>query len=626
MTCPSLAFVNSAFAAEEKVNTNDKKRKDIEDFVAQNMVKEGTAIGTDDGDNSTGLIGEYYTKTNNLATEFNNALTATGCKCTGIDTKTLRVLLGKHYSWANHAESCMSDEECKASPELKEKAISLGIELDQTRSQYQYLVSMKDAKGESYVYQYKDAEGNIHEIPFIVNHEDATIKTLAGVTRGCVPLPFKLYEMKSCLFCPLFDVIYTAVQNASTASYNKVGKPLGNLAAIGLAIWIAFMVLKNVSALTVQKAPEFLNNLFQASLKVFIVYFMLVNSSIVYNIIVGPLLKAGFEFGVSFLDRNKDALAGCTASLNAVKGGGSGVLPQYVYANLSCFIQAIQNELAVPQAIGSSLMCISRNAAKTNLSVIANIMPDFSMMLQGAIIYVIAWILSLAFGFYLIDATVSLGIFGMMLPFIILCWPFKPTRGYFEKGVSVFMNSFFVYVFMGLVTSISIELIGQGLTGGEGGFDAVEAAINGNEVKTLQKLLDIGFSGFLILLACCIFGVKLMMQVEQLADKFSGGLSLGMGAKLGGLAYGAATKGGMAAGGLALGAAKGGLSATVNAPITKSGKSLKDFGKQAVNATKRGAKKAGKATLRGAGRTTRFLASPAINLYNAVRGRRTPSN
>ncbi len=623
MTCPSLAFINDAVAAEseEKVNTNDQKRKDIENFVAQKMVKKSSSsIGND----NEGFIGEYYTKTNDLAKEFNAALEATGCDCTGIDTKSLRALLGKHYSWANHAESCMTDKDCTADPQLKDKAISLGIELDNTRSQYQYLVSIKDAKGELYAYQYKDAEGNIHEIPFIVNNEDATIKTIAGVTRGCVPLPFKLYEMKSCLFCPLFDVIYTAVQSASTASYNKIGRPLGNLAAIGLAIWIAFMVLKNVSALTVQKAPEFLNNLFQASLKVFIVYFMLVNSSIVYNIIVGPLLKAGFEFGVSFLDHNKNALTGCTASLKTIKGGG-GVLPQYVYANLSCFIQAIQNELAVPQAIGSSLMCISRNAAKTNISVIANVMPDFSMMLQGAIIYVIAWILSIAFGFYLIDATVSLGIFGMMLPFIILCWPFKLTHGYFEKGISVFMNSFFVYVFMGLVTSISIELIGQGLTGGEGGFDAVEAAINGNEVKTLQSLLDIGFSGFLILLACCIFGVKLMMQVEQLADKFSGGLSLGMGAKLGGLAYGAATKGGMATGGLAAGAVKGGASAAWNAPITKSGKSLKDFGKQGANFVKGKAKAAGKATLKGTGHAARFLASPAINLYKAARGRRTPS-
>jgi hypothetical protein len=95
---------------------------------------------------------------------------------------------------------------------------------------------------------------------------------------------------------------------------------------------------------------------------------------------------------------------------------------------------------------------------------------------------------------------------------------------------------------MGIIVSIVIELIGQSLTGGKGDTYTIEKAINGNDVKALKDLLGIGFSGFLVLLACCVFSLKLMMKVEEIAGKFSSGLSLGIGSKFGGLAAQGAEK------------------------------------------------------------------------------------
>ena len=240
-------------------------------------------------------------------------------------------------------------------------------------------------------------------------------------------------------------------------------------------------------------------------------------------------------------------MEGCADSLATINApslvrSGSRIFPDYVYKNLMCFIKAVQMELAASQAIGSSLMCISRNQGLSNLSAFARVLPDFSMMLQGFLIYIISFIMSIAFGFYLIDATIQLGIFGVLLPFLILCWPFKLTNKYFNTGVGVFMNSWFVYVFMGIVINIDIQLIGNSLTGGKGGFGAVENAINSNNVRELQELLSIGFAGFLVLIACCIFSIKLLMKVEDLAGQFSGGgLNLGIGSQVGGLAASGAT-------------------------------------------------------------------------------------
>lgn len=372
--------------------------------------------------------------------------------------------------------------------------------------------------------------------------EGDKFQSITGVTRGCVPLPAKLAESRSCIYCPLFKTIFNAAQSMSTKAYDKLAGPLANVMLIGFAIVIAFMVLKNVSSFTKQDAPKFITELLVNMFKVLVAYYMLKNANIVYGYIVGPVLKAGFEFGSSLLFAENKYLAACDVS-KTLQNVSNGVMPAYLYTNLDCFIRAVQAEVAVPQSVGSSLMCVARNAGKESIGPVRNVLWDFGMMFQGFAIWVMGWIISLAFAFYLIDATIQLGIIGALMPFLIACWPFKATRNYTSKGWGIFMNTFFVYVFMGLVVSINVELLGQGLTGSKGGFDAIMKALNGNNVQELKELLDIGFAGFLVLVACCLFAFKLTGQASDLAGTMAGGGGPKIGANIGGLAYGAATKG-----------------------------------------------------------------------------------
>lgn len=430
--------------------------------------------------------------------------------------------------------------------ELGKSALSTAQQLDQKVEELNSMQTTIKAGQSLYKYTVmgKDKDGNpiiLAKYYFIM--EGDKFQSITGVTRGCVPLPAKLAESRSCIYCPLFKTIFNAAQSMSTKAYDKLAGPLANVMLIGFAIVIAFMVLKNVSSFTKQDAPKFVTELLVNMFKVLVAYYMLKNANIVYGYIVGPVLKAGFEFGSSLLFAKNDSyLAACDVS-KTLQGVSNGVMPAYLYTNLDCFIKAVQAEVAVPQSVGSSLMCVARNAGKESIGPVRNVLWDFGMMFQGFAIWVMGWIISLAFAFYLIDATIQLGIIGALMPFLIACWPFKATRNYTSKGWGIFMNTFFVYVFMGLVVSINVELLGQGLTGSKGGFDAIMKALNGNNVQELKELLDIGFAGFLVLVACCLFAFKLTGQASDLAGTMAGGGGPKIGANIGGLAYGAATKG-----------------------------------------------------------------------------------
>lgn len=429
--------------------------------------------------------------------------------------------------------------------ELGKSALSTAQQLDQKVEELNSMQTTIKAGQSLYKYTVmgKDEDGNpikLAEYYFIM--EGDKFQSITGVTRGCVPLPAKLAESRSCIYCPLFKTIFNAAQSMSTKAYDKLAGPLANVMLIGFAIVIAFMVLKNVSSFTKQDAPKFVTELLVNMFKVLVAYYMLKNANIVYGYIVGPVLKAGFEFGSSLLFAENKYLAACDVS-KTLQNVSNGVMPAYLYTNLDCFIRAVQAEVAVPQSVGSSLMCVARNAGKESIGPVRNVLWDFGMMFQGFAIWVMGWIISLAFAFYLIDATIQLGIIGALMPFLIACWPFKATRNYTNKGWGIFMNTFFVYVFMGLVVSINVELLGQGLTGSKGGFDAIMKALNGNNVQELKELLDIGFAGFLVLVACCLFAFKLTGQASDLAGTMAGGGGPKIGANIGGLAYGAATKG-----------------------------------------------------------------------------------
>ena len=384
----------------------------------------------------------------------------------------------------------------------------------------------------------------------------------ASNTEGCMPLPAKLAETRSCIFCPLFLTIFNAAQTMTTNSFGVLGPEIAKVIFIGLALYIAFLVLKYVSSMTKQDTPRFMNELLTQCFKVVVACVLLYTPDFVYSKIIGPVLDAGTELGGALLfEEGSGYTQWCSIEQNItdqtnefIKGGEDGtetplkegLIPAYIYTKIECFIRAVQAEISLSQSIGSSLMCISRNAAADTVASVP--IPDFTMMFQGLIIWLMAIIMTIAFAFYLIDATVKLGIVGALMPFFIASWPFKATSRYASTGWNMLLNTFFVYALMGLVISINIQLILQGVSAGTASADNLQDLINGNNIDALREALDIGFSGFLILIGSCLFAFKLTGQANSIAGEFANAGAVNIAPGIGTLALSGAT--GMAKKGL----------------------------------------------------------------------------
>lgn len=371
---------------------------------------------------------------------------------------------------------------------------------------------------------------------------DENMKSIGGMMDGCVPIPLKLEQSKKCILCPLFVILFNTAQTMSSASYDALAGGFKNLLLIGFGLYVAYVTLKQVSSFTKQDGPKYVTDLLTMAFKVLLAYLILTNVKQLYEFVLEPMLSAAMDFGGAFLFRSASSKAdnsfmACTSA--AQLGDGATVVAGYyssaLFAKIDCFVRSIQQELAVATSIGSSLMCVSHSEAAHWFGI-----PDMTMLASGLIIWVFSWLVCLAFGFYLIDSVVRLGVIGGLMPFLIAAWPFKLTSGYTKKGWDMFMNAFFTFVFLGLVVSVNIELGLQAITGGEGGYDKIMELVNANEIKPLVEIMSIGMMGLLFLILCCIFGFKLCGEAVSLASQMGGGSGGTIGSNIASLGAGVA--------------------------------------------------------------------------------------
>ncbi len=405
------------------------------------------------------------------------------------------------------------------------------------------------------------------------NSSSATIEygNVDGGFKGCEVLPVKLYNQRKCFFCPLFKVLFTAADDMAKTSFEKLGTAFKSLIGIGLALWIAVQTLAHVSSLTKQDAPKFLGGLIKQSAKFLIAFLLLANSGEIYRLGVNPLLQAGLKFGGELASSNVSVSDKTIIEYNKIVDPGTTYFSTNngsLYVDIAIFISKVQYEIAFMQAVGSSLLCIGGHGMFSPTGGKLGFGDGFQMAIQGLLLVAFGLLLSLAFAFYLIDAVVQLGIVGALMPFLIACWPFKITSSYTGKGVQILLNSFFVFVFIGLVIRVNLDLVDAGIkntvttasTETSGGTDAnkdnkdenaekalggllpIYNAVNNQDTDKLKELTDISTVGFLILIVCCLFGFKLSGKAEELAGKMAGGAISGIGSSIGTMAT-SATKG-----------------------------------------------------------------------------------
>ena len=405
--------------------------------------------------------------------------------------------------------------------------------------------------------------------------------------RPCKTIGEYQAEFKNtCVACGLMSTILGAVQKISKNAFDAISSHLIGLLSLGFLIYIAYITLITIASPETQKISKFLTTLAKQGARVAVAIVLLQTPNFVYDTFVTPILDGGVDFSVTLMGQDKARVIELGSdpkySHNFEKTGN------YLNANLlETLVGAtatFSNEATLMPAIGRSFYCWSWTDLGWKR---AWIIPRFTMLVEGIIMWAFGIMIWLAIGFYVLDCVIQMGIVCSLMAFFIACWPFKMTSEYTKIGWNMFLNTFFNFVMMGVVVTTINEMITQaiatGMTEGE-----LEQYLNEDMIEELDAKLELFGLQIVMLVICCMMCMKLSDQAGALANKFAGGARIKMGGDLAGLATSAATSVAKNAGGAALkgaGAFAGSVAehTGAKAAVNKGKEQVRNLGRAAKN-------------------------------------------
>ena len=259
----------------------------------------------------------------------------------------------------------------------------------------------------------------------------------------------------------ILTTLYEAMGTMAMGLYSDITKGALALEMVGFGIWFMLRLMRFVSSITPENSGEVWNEVFK---KIFICLFcgILASSTsgtlYVLNTFIFPLYNAFLEFGAEilntvgqeFFDPNSNGkIMVLNAELKVAKpvlcfpasGANEATLegfPEGPLRMMNCMICALNERLSVGNYISFRIL---RGGT-------------FSMIIVGLILLVVFMIIKLSFVFYLVDNVFKFAVIVVMVPILILFYPFQKKWAIF--GVKTILSS--AAFMMGISIMIAVAM------------------------------------------------------------------------------------------------------------------------------------------------------------------------
>lgn len=312
--------------------------------------------------------------------------------------------------------------------------------------------------------------------------------------------------------------------------YNKLtSENLLNIVLLGFTIWMAYQILRHVSSPTPESLGEFWTKIVRKAFLCAFCGILASSTEQIYYLVnnfIFPIYITILEFTSEIMERlakdpdaqvkaikiestfsddtegyicevYKDSnwgASGCKFTAKSMDNFSAKTFPQEPLKMLSCMACAVSSRLGIGYDIGLRLMKI----------------VSLTSFICGAFLIVCFTIAKLCFVLYLVDSVFRLNMILIILPFLIMAYPFEQIRKWSITGFKIILNSSAIMMCLGLIVSVTILAMQKILVQDDIGFG--DQMLYENFGTTALSLI---FMGFMI--------VKATGLAVSLSDKATGG-------------------------------------------------------------------------------------------------------
>lgn len=216
--------------------------------------------------------------------------------------------------------------------------------------------------------------------------------------------------------------------------------------------------------------------------------------------------------------------------------GPTDILSKSVMNNILTATKVITDNTAETMVLGDSIMCCAKTencgAWKLNLLITDVTLTNIWMWLEGAIIFCIGVMLTLAVAYYLVDISFKISFAVIALPIVVGLWPFKLTSGKFTNCLSIILKSAAIYAFLAITTFFAMQMIAacfdienaneEAAGAYQGIFEIIQSALDGEDQSDLiSEKLALFSTNFILLCFCLVYAFKIIQaSTNEFTDKF----------------------------------------------------------------------------------------------------------
>lgn len=257
---------------------------------------------------------------------------------------------------------------------------------------------------------------------------------------------------RSCWTGEILKIFYNDLGTMSLSVYNKLtGEDLLGLMVVAFSVWMAFQILRHVATPSPESPGEFWTKVMRKG-ALCLVCGILASSTdnIIYalNTFVFPIYITLLELASSILQM--------TAKMDTIDllqvVGGKDFCEVYAHhiSDAGCAIADSSNigftATSFPEEPLHLMTCMTcavsdRLNVGYEVALRALILPQLSPALLGLFLLVVFTIVKICFVLYIIDSVFRMDMMIVIMPFLILFYPFEQTRKWTATGFKLILNS-----------------------------------------------------------------------------------------------------------------------------------------------------------------------------------------
>ncbi len=350
-----------------------------------------------------------------------------------------------------------------------------------------------------------------------------------------------------CWFCPIFAKAFQAINNISTQIYNKLKEPILPVLSVGLALWIAFLVLKFFSSFQGMDPGQFFNSFSRGIFKGFIAATLLAaGPSFIFGYTLTPILELGGGFSQKIIESDTDfttyndtdlglpSYNPCSqVSLSQSDFPAGSAFSYSAFQQLDCMLRTASWRVIGGMAVGSTIVSIVFEDSN-----IFSFFSNLDILIMGGLIWLGHFVVMIILPLKLIDILANIAFVGALMPLLIVTWVFQTWKNsYAKKAFNVFMGASFTFIMLSLLLILSLRIITFAIPTTQNCKKAEAGAMSCpsgekkgllNAVKEdavlgdLKKEIDFTGMQIFVTLGSCFFAWKLLGTASGLASELTG--------------------------------------------------------------------------------------------------------